>query len=355
MDERYARHQLISDWKQESLAQATVIVVGMGALGNEITRVLALAGVGRLVLCDPDGIETSNLSRTTLFKPCDVGRPKVEAAEDALKTLVPNLLIDSRPLPLIHGLGLAELRDADLVIGGLDSRSARLQLAGRCQLVRAPYLDGGTHPWGGEVRPYLQPDGPCYGCGLSSEGRAESDTPWSCLDIRESDPVGAAIPSSALVGTNLANIAIRFLMGLECPTEVLKIDAMRGTTTLVQQSKDPECPLHVPLGTSRCLKVNCENTVGELRSTLPEGTIPLSWEPIQNKLECPKGHVEEERWGIPKIEACPQCGTAMRPRTTLELGLVPSSIQLSDLGIAPREILPLRTPSGLEWGELGEL
>ena len=58
---------LIPGWDQRRLAAATVVVIGVGALGNEVAKNLALAGIGRLVLCDPDVVSVSNLSRTVLF------------------------------------------------------------------------------------------------------------------------------------------------------------------------------------------------------------------------------------------------------------------------------------------------
>jgi molybdopterin/thiamine biosynthesis adenylyltransferase len=147
MNKRFDRHALIPDWQQNLLHHATVIIVGMGALGNEVSRILAMSGVGKLILCDPDHIETSNLSRTVLFRTSDIGRLKVDAASDSLSVLYPQIIIEKRARPLIHGIGLAELKDSNLILSCLDTRSARLQLAGRCQLVRAPYIDGGTHPW----------------------------------------------------------------------------------------------------------------------------------------------------------------------------------------------------------------
>ncbi len=156
MSNRYSRHELIPDWKQKSLSEATVIIFGLGALGNEVARILAMSGVGNFILCDPDRVEESNLSRTILFSHSDLGRFKVEAAADALWELNPSVSVDVRSQLQIHGVGLGEIRDASLILSCLDSRSARLQLTGRCQLVKAPYIDGGTHFWGGEVIPFLK-------------------------------------------------------------------------------------------------------------------------------------------------------------------------------------------------------
>ncbi len=352
-NERFARHQLIPGWRQDRLRDATVVVAGVGALGNEVTRILAMSGVGRLILCDHDRVEASNLSRTVLFRDADVGKPKVLAAARALEELAPGCEVDPRPLPLIHGVGLAELREASLVLGCLDSRSARLQLAGRANLVRAPSIDGGTRPWGGEVRLCLDSAGACYGCSLAPEDRGVADVAWSCLDSEDEEAVGAAAPSSALVGAWIAQMAVRFLMGLDIENGLLAIDAERGTTRRVELRRDPECPLHDPIeDATAIIDVSASGTVGELLAALGDADTPLAWEPFLERVECPSCGLAEERWGPPDSVPCPRCGVALRPRTTLELGSAPEDLTLSALGVASREILAVRGPGGIQWVEL---
>ncbi|MEM7578393.1 MAG: ThiF family adenylyltransferase [Cyanobacteria bacterium P01_A01_bin.80] len=356
MNNRYIRHELIPGWNQKYLSDAKVIIFGMGALGNEVARILAMSGVGSLLLCDPDRIEESNLSRTLLFRQSDIGNFKVETAAVALKELNPALEIETRSLPLIHGVGLSEIRDCDLVISCLDSRSVRLQLTGRCQLVKAPYIDGGTHPWGGEVRPYLNPDGACYGCSLSPEERSIADVPWSCLDTRPETSVGSAVPSSALVGTWMGTIAIHFLMKMAHPNGTLRIDSSRGTTTVVSQERDPECPLHTSVDFVTKINVGSQDTIQKLREKLrnlfPQSAIPLVWEPVQKLVECSRCDFQETRWGLPSVDPCPQCQSPLRPRTTVELDDVPGDMKLAQLGIPPREILAVKTNDDWKWLEL---
>lgn len=352
-DPRFARHRLIPGWRQARLRAARVVVVGVGALGNEVSRILAMAGVGSFILCDPDGVERSNLSRTVLFRDADVGGLKAEAAAAALAQLAPGVEVDPRPLPLVRGVGLGELRDASLVLGCLDSRAARLELAGRCNLVGAPAIDGGTHPWGGEVRLALEPGGPCYGCTLSAEERATADQPWSCLDDVETPPEGAAAPSSALVGAWMAQLAVRFLMALEVPAGALTVDAERGITSRVALERDPDCPLHQPIDQVRVLEVGVDDTVGALSAALGDGHGPLAWEGFQERVECRACGFAEARFGSADSRPpCPRCGAPLVPRTTLELATAPAGQTLRSLGVAPREILAVRSRTGLDWIEL---
>ena len=63
-DDRFDRFRLIGWWDQEKLAAARVLVIGAGALGNEILKNLALLGGGNVLVADMDRIENSNLSRS---------------------------------------------------------------------------------------------------------------------------------------------------------------------------------------------------------------------------------------------------------------------------------------------------
>lgn len=352
MDDRFSRQALIAGWSQPRLAAATVAVVGCGALGNEVSRILAQAGVGRLLLCDPDRVSSSNLSRTPLFREHDVGRLKVEAAAEALASLAPTTAIDARPHPLVHGVGLGELRDASLVLGCVDSRAARLQLAGRCKLAGARYIDGGTHPWGGEARPYLDPEGPCYGCSLSAAERAASDVPWSCVDSRPGQPEAAAGPASALVGAWMAMIAARWLLGFAAPPGTVVIDGARGTTHTIAQQRASDCLFHEPIGAVVRVPVAHRARLGALRAAIGGSAGLLAWAPVQERIECLACGLRTTAWGLPGIAGCPRCRAPVLPRTTLDLDEAPDEIALEALGIAPREILPRRRDGGFQWFEL---
>src|SRR6187401_3001683 len=96
--DRYGRLRLISWWRQEKLTAAKVLVVGAGALGNEVLKNLALLGVGQVYVIDLDEIEDSNLTRSVLFRARDRGKSKAFAAAEALRDINP----DTNVTP-IHG------------------------------------------------------------------------------------------------------------------------------------------------------------------------------------------------------------------------------------------------------------
>ena len=81
-EDRYSRLRLISWWDQERLKNATIMVVGAGAIGNELIKNLTLLGIGRILIYDMDAIESTNLTRSVLYRAKDVGRYKAEVAAE---------------------------------------------------------------------------------------------------------------------------------------------------------------------------------------------------------------------------------------------------------------------------------
>ncbi|MFN2222113.1 MAG: HesA/MoeB/ThiF family protein, partial [Candidatus Promineifilaceae bacterium] len=93
--DRYHTFGYISWWQQEVVREASALVVGAGALGNEVLKNLALMGFGKLLIVDFDTIEDSNLSRSVLFRESDRGRRKVDAAAQRVKELNPDVQVQA--------------------------------------------------------------------------------------------------------------------------------------------------------------------------------------------------------------------------------------------------------------------
>src|SRR3569832_2443845 len=146
-EDRYARQRLFSWWEQDRLAAARVLVIGAGALGNEILKLLALSGVGHIMIYDMDRIEVSNLSRTVLFKESDAGAFKAEVAAARVVELNPQAVAIGRSHNIIHATGLGVFLWADIDISGLDNRLARMFVNSSC--ARTGRTGGGGAGGGG--------------------------------------------------------------------------------------------------------------------------------------------------------------------------------------------------------------
>src|SRR4051812_16342974 len=170
-DGRFDRFKLISWWDQRRLAEAKVLVIGAGALGNEIIKNLALLGVGHVVIADLDRIENSNLSRSPLYRETDEGKHKATTAATAAQGIYPAMKVQPFAGNVVYDLGLGVFRWADVVLGGLDNREARLAINRACWKLNKPWIDGAIEQIQGTARVFV-PDGevgeaPCYECTMS--------------------------------------------------------------------------------------------------------------------------------------------------------------------------------------------
>src|ERR1700756_5523177 len=125
-EDRYSRLRLIPWWDEAKIRAARVLVVGAGALGNEILKNLALLGFRNIVVVDLDRIEESNLSRAVLFRESDVGQSKAQVAARAVQAIPPEATVQPIAGDIVHQLGLGLFAWCDAVIAGLDNREARL-------------------------------------------------------------------------------------------------------------------------------------------------------------------------------------------------------------------------------------
>ncbi|UYP48151.1 hypothetical protein NEF87_004436 [Candidatus Lokiarchaeum ossiferum] len=152
--ERTKRQKLIEGWDQNIVKNSTVFIAGVGALGCEIAKDLALAGIGKLILCDLDTIETSNLSRQMLFYKGDEGRYKAEVAAERLKLMNPFMETEVYTIPL-QKISMEKYLECQVVIAALDNVQARMDLNKFCQKLKIPLIEGGTVGFEGHVQVIL--------------------------------------------------------------------------------------------------------------------------------------------------------------------------------------------------------
>ena len=146
----YHRQFNLEGWSQKIIKNSRILIVGVGGLGCEIAKNLAMIGIGHLDLVDLDIIEHSNLSRQVLYKPGDEGRPKVEVAIERLKEMNPYISINGYYCSL-ERLDPAIYKAADVIIGALDSRKSRVNLNAHSIRFKKPLVEGGVGGYLGYV------------------------------------------------------------------------------------------------------------------------------------------------------------------------------------------------------------
>lgn len=214
-DDRYHRQSLITWWDQDVLREARVLVVGAGALGNEIVKCLALTGVGHLTVVDMDTIENSNLARCVLFRPGDQGRFKAELVAERARELNPDVEV----VPVvgrIQSLGVGDIAGFNVVVGGLDNREARVWVNQVCRKLGLTWIDGAIEGLRGTVRVFT-PEGPCYECTLGEVDREILSRRKSCALLDVEDVLAGKVPTTATSASWVASVqaqeAIKLLHG----------------------------------------------------------------------------------------------------------------------------------------------
>jgi adenylyltransferase/sulfurtransferase len=208
-DDRYSRLRLISWWRQERLAAAKILVVGSGALGNEVMKNLALVGVGTIYLIDFDVVEPSNLSRSVLFRAHDGGKPKALVAASRALELNPEINIVAMHGDVITDLGLGLFAEVDLVIGCLDNREARLWVNRQCWKTSTPWIDAGIQEIQGVVKVFVPPDSACYECAMTERDYQLLNLRYSCPLLKRDEILAGKVPTAPTIASMMAALQVQ--------------------------------------------------------------------------------------------------------------------------------------------------
>ena len=281
--DRYHTFSYISWWQQEVVRDATVMVIGAGALGNEVIKNLALMGIGNILICDFDTIEDSNLSRSVLFRETDNGRRKVDAAAEAVKKLNPDVKVKAWHGDINAEIGLGVFRHVDVIVGCLDNREARLSIDRFSQFINRPWVDGAIQELMGIVRVFWPGRGANYESTLTDYDYQMISLRYSCPLLARENVLQGKVPttptSASIVAAFQTQEALKLIHGMEIEPGVGMM--INGLTNDVYKTEYPviEDRLHAPLEPLIALpEVNtATTTVGELlaiaKDKLGEGTV----------------------------------------------------------------------------------
>src|ERR1700681_3152486 len=139
--ERYARHIVLREVGgpgQAALQRARVLVIGSGGLGAPALLYLAAAGVGTLAVVDDDTVSLTNLQRQVIHATPDLGRPKVESAAAAIRSLNPHVAVELHPVRLDAANALDLAARYDVIADGSDNFTTRYLVSDAAYLARRP-------------------------------------------------------------------------------------------------------------------------------------------------------------------------------------------------------------------------
>ena len=235
---RYSRHLILPEVGmdgQRRLKAARVLCVGTGGLGSPLALYLAAAGIGTLGLVDFDVVDASNLQRQIIHSTKDIGRKKLDSAEEKLVALNPALNVVKHDTMLSSANALDIIKDYDIVADGTDNFPTRYLVNDACVLLGKPNVYGSIFRFEGQASVFATEKGPCYRC-LYPEPPPPGLVP-SCAE----GGVLGILPG--LVGVIQATEAIKLILGKgeSLIGRLLLVDALNMRFRELKLRKNPEC------------------------------------------------------------------------------------------------------------------
>jgi molybdopterin-synthase adenylyltransferase len=233
--ERYSRQLVLPQWSeaaQRALGEASVLVVGAGALGSPVATYLAGAGVGRLGIVDDGAVELSNLHRQHLHFTPDLGVPKAHSAVAKLGFLNPDIVVE----PYQAAFNEAMLEGQDLVVDCTDAFATRYAINAACCGAGVPLVEGGVVGTSGLVMAIRPGETACYRCAFP-QPPPDGAVP-TCAQA------GVLGPAAGVVGSLQALEALKLLAGLPgaLTDAFLQVDLAMYDFLQVSVRRREDCP-----------------------------------------------------------------------------------------------------------------
>ncbi len=260
-DDVFDRQKRVRGWNQAAVEQARVLVVGAGALGNEVVKLLLQLGVRKMTLVDNDAVVRANLNRCVFFTERDAedGVLKVNALEREANRLFPEAGVVALP-KLVEQLPESFYDGFDYAFACLDNLGARLHL-NAFTYGKVPLIDGGTTGFLGKVQVVKAPSA-CLECGLAKRDYKLLWLKYSCTgdEIDWLNPKMPALPTttSVIAGMQVEEfLKMLFADTAGAPEEMKKAaveqslvgkylhyDALRREARVFEVPKRATCPVH---------------------------------------------------------------------------------------------------------------
>jgi molybdopterin/thiamine biosynthesis adenylyltransferase len=249
-EDRFERSKRVGWIEMEAVGRSHCLVVGAGALGNEVVKDLVLSGFRYITLVDMDRVVRSNLNRCVFFREEDAahGRMKAEVVAARARELDPDVDIVPQATR-IEDLDPSVFRQHEVVLGCLDNVAARLHANAHAYHARIPFIDGGTLGTSGKVQVVLPPTSPCVQCASNRTHFRDMDKRHSCTGsdaIYHEPKLAAEITTTSVVAAIQVREALKIVSGRadDCVKHVLHYNGLTNLVEAYELEIDPVCSLH---------------------------------------------------------------------------------------------------------------
>jgi molybdopterin/thiamine biosynthesis adenylyltransferase len=250
---RYRRHEQIDWFAQDEVRAARVLVVGAGAVGNEVVKNLVLLGTGAIDVCDFDTVELHNLTRSIFLRESDVGASKAASVVARAARVDPNVQLRAIEGDAWARLGVTALQGYRAVVCAVDNFEARVRLNQLCLIARVDLVNAGIDSRRALVESFPfgtagdDLDVACYECHLPESAQARMAARYSCGGLRRRAELQQAIPTTAITasiaGALAASSALRLAQqgGATPVARRVLIDTIAGTSTASELPRSEQC------------------------------------------------------------------------------------------------------------------
>ncbi len=229
---RYIRQiPLIGNDGQDKLKRAKILIAGAGGLGSPIATYLACAGIGRIVIVDNDTVSVSNLNRQILHWSSDVGRKKINSAQEKIRAMNPFVEVETVSCNIEEENVTGIVGNADLIVDALDNFSGRY-LLNRVAIQRhIPFFHGAVRGFHGQVMTIIPHQTACLKCVFPQTPAAEI---FPVIGV-----------TTGVIGSIQANEVIKYLTGEGglLTNRLLLWDGLSGKMNFLQIKRNPNCPV----------------------------------------------------------------------------------------------------------------
>jgi molybdopterin/thiamine biosynthesis adenylyltransferase len=206
--ERYSRHIILKEVGvkgQKKLLNAKVLIIGAGGLGAPAALYLAAAGVGTIGIADADAVDLSNLQRQVIHSTPDVGKSKVQSAQESMLAINPEIQVNTYRTFVLADNIMELIAGYDFIIDGTDNFPAKFLINDACVLAEKPFSHAGIIRFQGQLMTYVPGEGPCYRCVFP-----EPPPPDAVPTCREAGVIGAM---GGVIGSLQAMEAVKYIVG----------------------------------------------------------------------------------------------------------------------------------------------
>ena len=238
--DRYARQIVLREFGgegQRKLLAASVTVIGAGGVGAPVIPYLVAGGIGRLRVIDDDRVGLDNLHRQVLFATGDIGRLKIDAAQEAAARLDPDVRFDGVQERIGPENAMVLLQGADVVIDGSDNFATRLAVSDAATRLRIPLVSAAIGQFQIQIGTFRgwEPNLPCYRCYVGDA--FDSDDCDSCAEL------GVLGPMAGIAGSWGALEAMRQITGFgeDAAGKLHIFDGLTPKLRTIRIAKDPGC------------------------------------------------------------------------------------------------------------------